>query len=66
MAFKGFKDNKDLYMGMTEDGKKKALFNLLSNITIKDRRIVSLQWNPPYGVIAKPPKKDGFVIMRAW
>jgi len=60
-AFKAFVDNRKMYFDMPDEGKKEILFNLLSNITIKERKVVSLQWKTPFDIIAKPPQKGDFV-----
>lgn len=62
-TFVGFKKN---YSTLNNDGKRELLFNLLLNIKLKDRKIVSLQWKEPFDIIAKPPEKGDFASLCSW
>lgn len=53
------------YKNETEEGKRTHLQKLLSNIVIKDKKIVSYQYKSPYDVLAKTPKNANFLEMLA-
>jgi len=55
----------ELYLGATELSKRNILQNLLSNVRIENKNIISCQFKSPFDLIAKAPKNADFVTMRA-
>ena len=62
-ALETFKYNEKHFQYMTDSEKQKMVFLLLSNFTLKDRKIVNLQYHPPFDVISKPPKNSSFSVL---
>lgn len=64
-ALESFVDNKKSFQELDNEAKRKAAFSVLSNFTLKDRKIVNLQYNSPYQVISKSPQNADFETLRA-
>jgi len=66
-CFRAFVSNKKMYSSLIETEKRKLLFELLSNIRVKGRKVVSFQYRKPYDIVAKLPKNPSFSLLcTAW
>lgn len=57
-VFAGFKKE---YSKMDSDQKRESLSELLSNLSIKDREIVAVQYKKPYNIVVRPPENQSIL-----
>ncbi len=58
--------NKKHYFDLNDERKRLVLFKTLLNVSIKDRKVINLQYRSPYTRLISTPEKPIFSILCSW